>query len=399
VLLLRLDPLTIVPLVQGAPTAWALDGGRIAYVLENGTRFVATLDVDRAAVGPPIQLPGNVTMGPIGAALTMNRDGTLLYVTGGGPPPARKVELVRVGPEQRPTVVPGTTGLEIDNNSIIEVSPDGRSVLLSVSSGQANRAGTHLITVSLESGASTRLTHDDAANIRATWSPDGRRILWISNRRAGHFEAWSRAADGVGDPELLVSEPRDVYEIVLSPDGEWLVYRTDDLADGHGDIYARRLAGDTTVVPIAATAAEETAPEISPDGRWITYSERSGETREIVVRSFPDASRVRVQVSSGGGSEPRWAPDGRALIYRKAGSNQLVFATVTTEGGLRVVSEAKVDLDNGRYLNNYDEHQWDVFPNGRDLLLARLVGEDAAPATPLRLIFEERTIPAVGPRP
>ncbi|HSG81844.1 MAG TPA: hypothetical protein VLC48_06330, partial [Gemmatimonadota bacterium] len=399
VFLVRLDPLAIVPLVQGSPTAWALEGDRIVYVLGNGATFVAALDVDRASLGPPTQLSGNVTMGQFGASLTMSRDGTMLYVTGGEQPPSRTVELVRVGRDHPPTVVPGTTGLEMDNQSRLDVSPDGRSLLLSLATGgsaaQSYQAGTYVVIRSLETGASIRFTTDAAANIRASWSPDGRRILWISNRRNGHFEAWSRLADGTGDPELLASESRDVYDAVFSPDGQWLIYRTDDVAPGAGDIYARRLSGDTTVIPIAATPAEETSPQVSPDGQWIVYSERIGDRKEVVVRSFPDPSRSRFQVSAGGGTEPRWAPDGRTLIYRTY-DGRLAFATVATEGAFRVVSEARINLGSDRYLANDDTHQWDLMPNGRDLLLARLAGGDTAATTPLRLILEEQTIPAVG---
>jgi serine/threonine-protein kinase len=400
VFLVRLDPLAIVPLVQGAPTAWALEGGRIVYVLGDGARYVAALDVDRATLGPSTQLPGRVTMGQLGASLIMSRDGTMLYVTGGAPPTSRQVELVLVGRDHPPTVVPGTTGLEIDNQSRIDVSPDGRSLLLSMSTGGSatqSYQGTYVLIRALETGASTRFTADGAANIRSSWSPDGRRILWISNRRNGRFEAWAQLADGTGEPELLASESREIYDAVFSPDGQWLIYRTDDVAPGAGDIYARRLSGDTTVVPIAVTAAEETSPDVSPDGKWIAYSEQIGDVKEVVVRSFPDASRSRIQVSFGSGLEPRWAPDGRTLIYRTY-DDRFVFATVTTEGAFRVVSETSLSLGSDRFLSNEDTHQWDLMPNGRDLLLARLAGGDTAATTPLRVILEEQTIPAVGGR-
>lgn len=398
VLLARFDPLSIVPLVQGAPNGWALDDGRIVYILANGTRFVAALDVDGGTVGPPTQLAGNVTMGAIGAAFVMGRDGSMLYLTGGAPPPSSSVELVRVGRDHPPVVIPGSAGLEMPNNSQIDVSPDGKSVLLSVANGGtsalAQLTGTHVVVFSLASGTSTRLTTDEATNIRANWSPDGRRVLWISNRRNGRYEAWSRAADGAGEPQLLASGPRDIYEVSLSPDGAWLIYRTDDLAAGRGDIYARRVSGDTTVVPIAVSPEEETSPDVSPNGRWIAYAEQIGERKEVVVRSFPDASQSRVQVSSGGGTEPRWSPDGRALVYRKALDHQIVFANVATGDAFRVVGESRISLDSDRYLGNDDTHQWDFMPDGKELLLARLMGDDST-RTPLRMILEEGTIPAL----
>jgi dipeptidyl aminopeptidase/acylaminoacyl peptidase len=170
----------------------------------------------------------------------------------------------------------------------------------------------------------------------------------------------------------MVNEARDLYDAVFSPDGQWLLYRTDDNAPGNGDIYARRLSGDTTSIPIAVTPAEETSPDVSPDGNWIAYAERVGDRKEVVVRSFPDPSRSRTQVSSGGGTEPRWSPDGRTLIYRKSGGT-FASVTIATDGAFRVVREALIGGDGADYLRNNDARQWDLMPNGRELLVARLV--------------------------
>lgn len=57
-----------------------------------------------------------------------------------------------------------------------------------------------------------------------------------------------------------------------SPDGQWIVLRTDDTGPGAGDIVAVRLSGDTTPVPLAASPFTELHPAISPNGRWLAYS-------------------------------------------------------------------------------------------------------------------------------
>jgi hypothetical protein len=75
-----------------------------------------------------------------------------------------------------------------------------------------------------------------------------------------------------------------------------------------------------------------------------------------------------------------------------------VFARVATDGSFRVLADSLVTglRRENRYLDNDDEHQRDLIPNGRDLLLARVLPPDTAAATPLRLILQEGAIPAPG---
>ena len=70
---------------------------------------------------------------------------------------------------------------------------------------------------------------------------------------------------------------------------------------------------------LVPAAFGESAPELSPDGRWLAYqSDETGEMR-VYVRPFP-GSGARVPVSLGGGTEPAWAPSGRELFYRSGDS-------------------------------------------------------------------------------
>lgn len=86
-----------------------------------------------------------------------------------------------------------------------------------------------------------------------------------------------------------------------------------------------------------------------------------------------------------------------AIVIFVPVSSYVAFAPGATAGGFRVVSEARISLGGDHpYLANEDIRQWDLMPNGKDLLVARLAGGDSAATTPLRLILEERVIPAVG---
>src|SRR5690606_14118948 len=140
------------------------------------------------------------------------------------------------------------------NNSRIVLSSDGHRLLLSQVEGDGFTYG--LYTKPYLDGPATQSHVMGTQSSLAVWTPDGRRIALISVVSASHAAVWQQAADGSGSPSILVDEPRGIYEINFSPDGQWLLYRTDDVAVGNGDIYARRVTGDTTTIPIATTVAE-----------------------------------------------------------------------------------------------------------------------------------------------
>jgi serine/threonine-protein kinase len=80
---------------------------------------------------------------------------------------------------------------------------------------------------------------------------------------------------------------------------------------------------DTVARALVATPAEELAPAVSPDGRWLAYSSNESGRREVYVRPFPETANARYQVSVTGGTVPGWSRDGRELFYIDAASNMV----------------------------------------------------------------------------
>ena len=125
-------------------------------------------------------------------------------------------------------------------------------------------------------------------------------------------------ADGVGSTELIYQAPGliAVPQSWASGDDATLVF---DEVDDDGDVDIKLVSMDERreVRPLVATLDSEREAAISPDGRWLAYaSDRSG-SFEVFVQSFPDLES-QVQVSRGGGTEPRWTRTGgdRELFYR-----------------------------------------------------------------------------------
>jgi Tol biopolymer transport system component len=82
--------------------------------------------------------------------------------------------------------------------------------------------------------------------------------------------------------------------------------------------------------PLVEGRFDEFAPVLSPDGKWLAYVTNESGGSEVYVRPFPDATSARWQVSVDGGSEPLWAPDGRELFYRTRSGG--VMAVPVTPG-------------------------------------------------------------------
>ena len=98
-----------------------------------------------------------------------------------------------------------------------------------------------------------------------------------------------------------------------SPDGQWLLYGTRHPKTGL-DLWAAPMAGDRKPVPVIQTPFDETAGQFSPDGRWVAYQSNESKPVQIYIRPFPGPGGPW-QVTTAGGSQPRWRPDGKELFY------------------------------------------------------------------------------------
>ena len=387
VTLVRLDPLTIARLLPGSAGVWPLRGDRLLNVLPDGSVFLAAFDPATGRVGEGTPVFTGVTVAERGPELSVGASGVTLQATGGAGSFTNKVQLVVVGLDGSTRVVdPAWSGV-FANNSSVAISPDGRRVLLSLL--EQDGLKTSLFIKPFPDGPATRFSAMGAQSARAVWSPDGRRVAWVVVGEDGGAEIWHQAADGSGAPTALARDARGLYEVNFSPDGQWLLYRTDDVAAGRGNIYARRLIGDTTSIPVAASDAEETSAAVSPDGRWIAYAVRIDAIKEVVVRPFPNVEDGRVQVSMGGGTEPLWSHDSRTLYFRDPLQGRILAAAMDSDGrfprdGRSVVSQSAIR----EYWDNDDTRQYSLMPDGKGFLMMRRV-RLTADSSRARLVLRE----------
>jgi eukaryotic-like serine/threonine-protein kinase len=200
------------------------------------------------------------------------------------------------------------------------ISPDDTRLATSLVSGQ----GTGDIWIfDLVRGTKTRLTFGPSIQRYPVWSPDSKTIFFGSNRKGG-IHIYSKASDG-GGPEQALLEGDDAFEYPesISPDQQFLVYmRVATDKRTATDIYALPLSSASKPFPIVQNAFNNMQPRVSPDGKWMAYSSNESGRFEVYVTSFPGGG-AKWQVSTSGGSFPKWRRDNKELFLLDAADNMM----------------------------------------------------------------------------
>ncbi len=369
VLVLDMETGTARLLVEQAAGAWYVPPGILVYSRLDGGVFAMPFDpATLTTFGVAVPVMSGAQTGEGLTDIVVGTDGTVVYVVGQSNVTTAESQVVWVDRSGRVTVPDSNWKAQFVSNSGPSLSPDGTQLVVGLV--EEATGASHLYIKRLPDGTLSRLTFDESQHIRHSWSPDGRDILYVSDA-SGKMELWRMQADGGGQPTKLVEEARPVFEGRLTPDGEWVLFRTDDLAAGRGDIYARRLSGDTATVTLVATPYEETSPKVSPNGRWLAYTSNETGRKEVYVRPFPNTGDGLWQVSIDGGIEPTWSPDGTELWYRTLAGDVLV-AQVETEGSFQVGERRTLFRIAGALLND-DSHYYSVRADGQQVLMVRPV--------------------------
>lgn len=363
-------------LIENASSVRYVASGYLLFY-RSGTIFAAPLNLNRLELGgPPSPLIEGVAHDHFrGADFDVSASGTLVYRRR-QPLANRAVTLLdSSGVETR---VFAKTG----EYTSPRMSPDGRRLALT--------SGSQVWIHDLARGTMTRLTFGSRSQCCPIWSPDGDYLVFASQDEL----TWARW-DGSGAVERLpTARATSSVPFSFSPDGKWLAFHRNSPQTGY-DVWAApvdRTGGALRLgapQPLVRQAGLQTAPAISPDGRWLAYGSDDETGRiEIYVIPFspqgppPEGKR---QVSTDGGRGPQWSYN-QGEIYFRAPNDSLMAAAITAKD--RSFQADKPRLWSAKRLSVVGaQPNYSVAPDGKRIVALFDAEETKQDETHLRVLF------------
>jgi serine/threonine protein kinase len=358
-------------LLDADSAAVLTSSGHLLFVRQ-GTLFAQALDVTQGelagepfAIADRIAVDGTVSL----AGLTASDSGAFAYRSGESRGGRQLTWFDRGGNAV------GDVG-QPENAALFnpDLSEDGRLVAIN----RTVDVNLDVWLMDVSRGVQRRFTFDAGAEQLPVFTPDGRYVIFSSDRK-NIFDLYIKPVSGPGAEAVLLETAENKFPMSVSRDGRFLLYRNTE-PNVNWDLWALPLAPPGTPIPITRTPFQEMIGEFSPDGRWVAYQSNESGRIEVYVQSFPE-STVRAQISARGGSQPRWRRDGREVFYLGL-DGRLMAVPVTVDAQGQFLSDSPVPLfltrTAGGPVPSPQKHQYAVSADGRRFLLNRM-SEDSDP--------------------
>jgi serine/threonine-protein kinase len=330
------EDLFLVPSLGGVPrlmarraccAAWSPDGREVAYV--GSPRRPGSFERPESIfVRPPDGGAPRFVAGVFDPhSLAWSPDGKWLALVSGNDQFAVGTALFgNTGPSAI-FVVPaaGGTPVPVTDNTKLNVSPawtpDGRHLLfVSDRDGARDVYAVRLGSSGTPAGTPSRITTGLNAHSISISASAARLAYSVYTSRAN---VWTIAipTDGpvsVDRATQITTGNQTVEQMTLSPDGRWLYF--DSNRSGNADIYRMPVNGGETE-QLTTDPADDFGPDISPDGRWMALYSTSAGNRDIFVMPADGGEAQRVTDDPGEERFPSWSPDGRSLAYTLTGAD------------------------------------------------------------------------------
>jgi len=259
-------------------------------------------------------------------------------------------------------------------------SPDGARLSVTI---REQGGGQNVWIYEMASGILTPFTFQTPGQARSPiWTLDGKHLTFSHDQYpSGIF--W-KFADGSGEREQLTQ-----MQNIQIPNS-WSRHGVLAYSEGlptHGDIWTLSLEGERQPEEFLVTEFNERHPMFAPDGQWIAFtSNRSGQD-EIYVKAYPGSGGI-VQISSGGGSQPLWARDGKELFYRNG--DKMMVVSVQREPTFKMLAAPRNLFQGSYYSGSFDwAANYDVTPNGQRFVMVKQAETSATQINIVLNWFEE----------
>jgi serine/threonine-protein kinase len=347
-----------------------LSSGHLAYLVK-GKLVAARFDLDRLQIqGPATPILDEIATRPeIGfAQIDFTASGTTLYRKGSEG--LKTVHWLRNGAQGEAVIA------EPNFYSNPRVSPDGSRLAVVALDGSNSIVWVY----DLQRGSKIRLRSGAALDSYPVWSADGRYLVFGS--AGGLF--WARS-DGANAVQPLLQTKSLIIPSSFAADGSRLAFHEHTPS---GDDFIRTVVvtgspGNPQAGPpenFIQTTASSPFPALSPDGRWLAYTDAESGSYQVQVRAFPDRGE-KWQISTAGGGFPLWSRK-RPELYFRTLDGRIMVANFAVKGGAFVAGPPRL-WSSTQLADMGLGVSFDLAPDG-DRIAAVLPADRAQPPESLR---------------
>ena len=319
--------------------AWSPDGRSIAFLrqLPGGRVAVMLISplggperrVAEIPSGPPSEYSGSPSWSPDSKYLAVSDQSSA------DEPLGLFLLSIETGEKRRLTYPPRT----ILGDRSPAFSPDGRMLAFTRSIGLILN-DIYVVPVSATlspEGESRRLTFDNHAADGPAWMPDGRQVIFSSNR-AGLRRLWRIPVKGGEPPQRLESIGEDGAYPAVSSHGHRLVYTRSWVNDNTwridlASLRQRNVPGTLDSSVLTASSRNDEGARFSPDSKKIVFGSSRAGFREIWLSDSNGLNPVQMTSFGAHCGSPAWSPDGRLIAFDSIDSGQGEVYVVGANGG------------------------------------------------------------------
>jgi serine/threonine-protein kinase len=379
-------------LITGGSDARYLPSGHVIYAV-SGTIYAVAFDAASQTLrGDPVPVLTGVrrsTAGATGASqLAVSNTGSVFFVPGPLTPFATGVGrtplLVSRGGKPEPMGLPPRGYVRP------RVSRDGKRLAVGIEEG----ADAAVWIYDVAAGSAPRRLTFEGNNRFPTWSPDGRRVAFQSDRD-GSRSIYAQASDGGSLAERLTTAAQGVSHVPdsWSPDGRTLLFTEQEAAG----VFALKalFVDEKRVEPFGGVRSREPAAAVfSPDGRWVAYGFNDGAggevspNRGIFLQPFPATGATYQVPKTRLDFHPAWSPTGGEIYYvPSVNVEDLMGVSVRTQPSVAfgmpmpVVGVPEPGITSGQ------PRGYDVLPDGRFLSMMPAETGNAGASSEMRIIL------------
>jgi eukaryotic-like serine/threonine-protein kinase len=379
-------------LLSEAADARYLPSGRLVF-LRQGTLFVVSFDAGKLQIrGAAVAVENGVAQSAaswnsgdltLAGQYAVSSRGALAYAA--GPLPSlRKSEPVAVS---REGVITSLSLPAAEYRERIESSPDGKSVAVSLQNTTSVRL--RLYDVGRGTFTTPFAESTDRETVRPLWSSDGEIAVQIYQSGTSQTAVFNPASSA---PPDTLSDSASFTPSSWSADGKLL------FGSKNGDLWVSSYGADQPQwTPLTNSDADEAYATLSPDGHWLAYASDVSGRREVYIEPYPGPAAA-IPVSTNGGMNPAWNPNGNELFYTEphAGDTQdwrMISVDMTTPSRPgRPLTLFAFSSDNLLLATCYPTACYSVAPDGQAFFALHGLPREPVNVTEIRLVmswFEE----------